>query len=425
MWGVLLKKDLTRACRKPWPYLFNLALPICITALIGLVFGPPSQGESMAKIKIAVVDHDQSIIGQLFKGALSQEESTQYIDPFFLSETNALNLLLENEVSAVLILPESFTDRFLSGEPPAPLQLIKNPAQSYYPAIAEEILRIVTEALNAITRNFSDELSLAIEAMQIKERTLPDFQLLSELVRRIGNKLEAGQYYLFPPLITYESETWKEEEQEEDSSSGMNPFAYLLPGLASMFLLFLADGSVRDLYREVGGHTLDRFRTMRYELLIFILSKMVFGMVILMISSAVLFIGGGILFGIGWREPWSLMLLTVAFCFFATALMAFLAACAQTERRADMLNVVIIFLIAFLGGSMVPVREFPGFLRDYVSPFMPNHWFISGMHQLQFGWEVNSWGWLYATLKLVVLAVLFVWLASTLFHSLLAKGMRR
>ena len=55
LWTLLIK-DLRRVWHNPWPYLINLALPLCITALIGLVFGPSTQGGGLGQIKLAVVD---------------------------------------------------------------------------------------------------------------------------------------------------------------------------------------------------------------------------------------------------------------------------------------------------------------------------------------------------------------------------------
>lgn len=56
MFWVLVAKDLKRVARNPLPLLINLAIPLAITALIGLAFGRSDQPGGLGRIKIAVVD---------------------------------------------------------------------------------------------------------------------------------------------------------------------------------------------------------------------------------------------------------------------------------------------------------------------------------------------------------------------------------
>ena len=56
MLRVLLAKDWRRALRNPLPWIINLALPLCITALIGLTFGGRSDNGALGRVRFAVVD---------------------------------------------------------------------------------------------------------------------------------------------------------------------------------------------------------------------------------------------------------------------------------------------------------------------------------------------------------------------------------
>ena len=63
MLRALLAKDLRRARRNPLPWLLNLALPILITAVIGMVFGSGSGNDnSLGRIKFAVVAADAVLV---------------------------------------------------------------------------------------------------------------------------------------------------------------------------------------------------------------------------------------------------------------------------------------------------------------------------------------------------------------------------
>ena len=113
MFGALLAKDLRRAWRNPIPWLINLALPLCITGLIGLVFGgKPDTG--LGRIRFAVVDEDNSPLTSILRGALNQREGGKYLEPVFLDRTNALRELNDDSLSAALIIPTNFTRNYLT-----------------------------------------------------------------------------------------------------------------------------------------------------------------------------------------------------------------------------------------------------------------------------------------------------------------------
>jgi len=84
-----------------------------------------------------------------------------------------------------------------------------------------------------------------------------------------------------------------------------------------MFLLFMADTAVRDIYREVEGRTFDRFRTIHHRALVFVVSKVLFAVAILCIGGTIIFVGGAAAFQITWHHPMELALLLFAYRFIA------------------------------------------------------------------------------------------------------------
>ena len=278
LWTLLIK-DLRRARHNPWPYLINLALPLCITALIGLVFGPSRKGGGIVPIKVAVVDDDDSVLGSLLRGAMNQGDFKKHLEARFLEREEALKQINDNKISAVLIIPKGFTRSYLAGDGSVALELVKNPAQSFYPAILEELLQVVVAGLNAVARNLSSDLPEWKAIIEKEGR--PDMKRIADLLVRVGDKFEKAEHYLFPPLVGYEATTRKKTKEE---GPALNIFAFLLPGMAAMFLLFLADHAIRDLYREVTARTLDRFRTLHDRLLPFIVSKVVLAMAVVVLA---------------------------------------------------------------------------------------------------------------------------------------------
>jgi len=90
MLRVLLAKDLRRAWRNPLPWLINLAIPLCITGLIGLSFGGKSDSGALGRIRFAVVDEDKTVLSDFLRGAANQGEGAKYLEPVFLDREAAM-----------------------------------------------------------------------------------------------------------------------------------------------------------------------------------------------------------------------------------------------------------------------------------------------------------------------------------------------
>jgi ABC-2 type transport system permease protein len=254
---------------------------------------------------------------------------------------------------------------------------------------------------------------------------------VADLVVQTGERIESARHYLFPPLIGYGKVKPRPEDEGNAGPSlagqaGANPVAgifwFILPGMAAMFLLFIADNAVRDLYREQRFQTLQRFRTLRHGLVIFVGAKVAFAMVILLISSLILFGGGAMVFRFHWSSPVALAVLTVAYALFAAGFMALIASLAGTEKRADTLNTIIAMGMGLVGGCMFPRDQLPAFIGSQVTPLMPTFWFADAARALQTGMAGHSW--VDATLMLTAVGLTFIGLAAWIFRQRLERGAR-
>ena len=432
---VLLAKDLRRAWRNPLPWLINLALPLCMTALIGLAFGGKSDTGALGRIRFAVVDEDDSVLTGFLRGAANQRESGKYLEPVFLERAAALRQINDNKLSAVLIIPTNFTRNYLTGGEAVSLELIKNPAESIHPAVLEELLGAVVTALNAISRNFQSEFPEWREVIEGKR----DYHQVSALIERAGDKLKSARKYVNPPLVSYERETGASEPRTGDpkpagskagaakgsaskNAPAFNLFAYLLAGMAGMFLLFLANNGMNDLHRELRQRTFERYHTLHQRLFPFIASKVVFTVVLLLFSSVVMLGGGAVIFRIHWQQPLALAALTLGYAAFAAGTMALLVSLMPDERRGTALSTIAAMALGIMGGCAFPPQNLPAFLREHVSPLLPSYWFTDTVRRLNFG-DANV-PWLLASLKLAAVSVVLIGLAAFVVRRRFKMGSR-
>jgi len=447
MLRILLAKDLRRAWRNPLPWLINLIVPLAITALIGLVFGGGAGNGALGRIRFAVVDEDQSILSDMLRGAANQKQGGEHLEPVFLDRESALKQVNANKISAVLIIETNFMRNYLTAREPVSLELIKNPAESINPAVLEELLGVVVTALNAVSRNFHSDFPEWQLALEGKE----DYHRISFLIEQAGDKLQSARRFIKPPLVSYEKPEADDEtnkaatgvaKQGSDSklATGQRPaaiekksvkpkndnmsslFAYLLLGLSAMFLLFLGQNAMTDLHRELRKRTFERFQTMHQQLWPFILGKIVFTVVILLICSTIMLGGGGLAFRIHWQNPLPLLALVASYGCFIAALFAVLVALMPDERRAGVINNIAAMGLGLAGGCMFPPRNLPQFCREHITPFMPSYWFVDTARDLQSGGGDVPWE--LALFKLVVCGVLLTALAAWLFRQKFKTGLR-
>jgi ABC-type multidrug transport system permease subunit len=257
--------------------------------------------------------------------------------------------------------------------------------------------------------------------------------------------LKAARKILFPPLISYtnQTETASVATPATDAALGeghtpgkktsaavgaakkgpaFNIFGYLLPGLVAMFLLFLGENASRDIHRELEQRTLQRFRTLHHQLYHFVASKVVFCLVFLMLASAVMLVGGGLIFHIDWRNPLAVFLLTASYCMFASGLMTLLPALLGDQRSAQALANIVAMLVGMIGGSTIPAQQLPAFLRDHVSRMLPNYWYTEAVRTVAF--DSHPGGWLMVAMKMALLGAVLMLLAVLILRRGLERGTR-
>ncbi len=417
----LLKKDLIRARRNPWVILINLALPVLITTLIAVAFGGSSSGKGIGTIKLAIIDEDNTPLSNFLRGAFEQGEAREFIDAQVMSRDEAMKQIKDDQISAAVILPKDFAVDFLEGRSELTIELIKNPAQQYYPAIVEELLGVLVEGMNAISVNFGDDLSMWVGVF--KDDELPDFLKMSQIYLDLDKRSKALKDYLSPPLIIYGEETIvsADAEEKEERNSMANVFAFMLPGMASMFLLFIADGSMRDIFKETKFRTFDRYRTMHHKLLTFIASKVISALILICLSGFILFFGSTLIFQFSWGDPLAISALVFAYAICAAGLLALCAAISRSEKRANGINITVIIGMSFMGGAYFPAKNLQPFISENISPLLPNYWLIETVRAVHF--EPGT-AWVLPVVKLAVVGLVLMVAAAALFRVQLTKGVR-
>ncbi|MBN2104619.1 ABC transporter permease [bacterium] len=372
----LIQKDIRRRIKQPAGYLILVAMPLLFALLIGLVFGPKESGESLIRVKMLIEDRDDSFASHFIANAFGNEELQNMFDVSVADSGAGRPLMDQGRASALLIIPQGFGDSLIHQNNVA-LTLIKNPSEAFAPKIAEETIQILAEGGDRLVSMAEGPLTTIRRRLDSDtEISEPEIALMGIQLYRMIRKVDN---ILFPPLITINTSTSDDSEEGSDLSS---LYAYILCGVLVMALLFSLEVLSRDFFLEQENHTLTRQRVAT-GIARFVLAKMGFVYLSGLISFVLVWMIAIPLFGI------SLSLIQVGrMALFSLVLMAglngvitMIYALAKNRNQGQSIAPAVILGFSMLGGAMVPLENFPPFIRQ-ISVVSPVYWGIDALRKI-------------------------------------------
>ncbi len=409
---ILVKKDFKRKWKNPVVILGFMLIPVLFTFIFGLVFGGQEEN-TLPRITLLVVDNDKSLISSFLTTAMSQGELKKMVELKPMeTEEEGRHLLGKGKASALLFIPDNFGKDVLDGKNVEVL-LLKNPSEQFLPLIAEEITDTTTLILSSLLSVFSEEVGTIKEFIDMDNFPDSDISALSVLVK---NRIDSISKYVFPPVISLKQETIKGEEESESISI----HGYILPGMAIMFLMFICNVVFEDILKEKETKTLLRLNVSRMSMTEFIWSKIVTSALIGMLCTFLLIGLGVVLFSIYWGNFFTVFLIVLCLNILIAGFIAFLYSFIKTELQAGAVLSSVILIMSLLGGSMIPVDNFPSFIQ-VISKLTLNYW---GLEAFRMAMKKESFTAIIPILMGMVLAgILLSLVSSRLIQNNLKKGL--
>lgn len=382
----MVEKDLRRRARAPLSTLLILAFPVIFAGLLALTFG--GGGDAVPKIRLLIEDQDDTFLSDFVVSAFSKEQAAEYFDTAKVEPGEDARARLEAEDrAAILVIPKGFSDALLAGEATS-LSLIKNPSQSILPGIAVEVTTVLADGLSSASRVLAGPLAQLRPYLTSSTGGgpgAPADAAVAQISVAANQAVARAGPYVFPPIVTFESKTAaKKGDAATAKGSGGGPmssvFLLVLPGAAVFALFSLCDQTMRDLLVEGRQKTLRRQLAGPVSAGTVIAGKALGTAAVGAIAVAVLALVGWIALPAGISLP-AFLLLALATILAATGFAAFLFAVAKGEKQGAALASVLSLLMAFTGGSFIPIQSLPGALRA-VSPFSLIYWATSGMNEI-------------------------------------------
>ena len=368
--------------KSPHAVIILLLIPFFMTGLLGLIFSPSETKNKLPKIKVLVVDKDKNIASKFLIQAFENPQMKDMFALSFVDEKRGEELISKGKASALLIIPENFSSNILENKT-SQFKLIKNPSQRFLPTIVEEFMNTFSVIVSGFVQIFAEEINgiRILTKIPMKDISIPE---IIPFLEKSKGKIIALQDYLDPLLIQLKEEL-KKKEKKESRLPGTNIFAFILPAISIMFLLFIIESFIRDIITERENRTLHRIMFSAISPLEYILAKISSGWIMGIMVYSVVVGAGFLLFNISWGNYSYLFVFTAVTCFWIASFFALLNSFFKNRNQAGAITSPIIIIFSALGGSMVQVSSMPGSFQ-VVSQFTLNYWFIQGVEKITKGY---------------------------------------
>lgn len=376
---LIFKNDCKRRLKNPYALLVLLAIPVLMTAIIGAIFAPASENK-LPKIKTLVVDKDKNIAAKFLLGAFDSPQLKDMFQVTLVDETEGKRLMTAGKASAMVVIPEKFSEHVIKAEK-SEILVIKNPSEQFLPNVVEEFMITFAVIMSGGIQVFEQELK-AIDFFMEKDIPLEQVAIpsLTPFLEQSKNKIITLKKYLSPLLIQLKNEETGEKKQE----TGVNIFSFILPGLSVMFLLFIIEMFIRDILVEREDGKWRRMMFSPLKPMEFISARVISGWIMGIAVYLVIVLLGILLFKIDWGHYGYLFIFVTATCFWIASFFALLNSFFKNRNQAGALTAPIILVFSAFGGSIISVNQLPGAFRP-VSYITLNRWFIDGVDRIRSG----------------------------------------
>ncbi len=389
---LLFQKDLLRRWRSPLGVLAMIAFPLVFSGMMALAFG--GSDDPPLRARLLLEDLDDNFAGGVMKSFLGAEQVSDFLEIVEVGEGEGLARLENDEASALLRIPAGTTEKLFDGEA-VTLELVRNPAQTILPEVAEQIAAMLAEVVSlaaGFLHRQAAELELPLGSIEdFDDLAEEDFVRLAVATR---HALSKGGSFVSEPPITLETVTLGEpqdgepneegdEDEDEDASPAVMIVLFILPGISVYSLFIIGDQMMRDVLTETQLGTLRRQlcapvtggQIIAAKVLV---TAVVAGIVLLILAAFVAVLA---------PEPVDLaafVLLSLALVLAITGFAATIYGLVSTERQGGTISAVVYLAMAFSGGSFVPLDNMPAAVRS-MAPLSPFYWGTRGFQDLLTG----------------------------------------
>jgi ABC-2 type transport system permease protein len=367
----------------------SFVLPLAFFSIFAVIFG--KQNDATPKVKVIVVDEDQSEASRDLVNGLKSESSLVVMTapaakskkappPADYTAATAEDAVKAGDAPVALIIPRGFGQHpmaFGGDQSQSSIQLLNDQSDPIAPQIVMGLLqKAAMTSMPAV---------MAEEGMDTAEKYIGGFtpeqkkvvqdglaDLRKEVAEGKVGGASSGTNDSTPGIVSVKTRAVVGENKKSPMIS------FYAAAIGVMFLLFTASGSAGALLDEAESGTLERVLSTRVTMTKLLAGKLVFNTLLAFIQLVAMFLWGWAVFKLDFFSHlpgFAVMGLCTAFAVASFGLL--LASACQTRAQLGALSTLLILIMSSVGGSMFPRFLMPEAMQK-AGLLTINAWAIDG-----------------------------------------------
>lgn len=376
-------KDLVRSSRSFFLIGMTLAAPLLITVLIYFAFGSLTSGDvALQPIQVGVLNQDllpdasplEAPIGNSIRDMFFDESVQSWISAQdFREESSALQALNRQEVGVVIIVPETFTQDFFSGNHRAPIRVLQDPTLTIAPSVVKQM---ITSMLDGIAGG-GIAYQTVNERMNAHGETLEPAMVMP-LIEVYASWYTAYQRALFHTPDTALLTTRLPAAQGETPNNLQAIMGLAMAGQIIFFSFFTGAYAMNTILEEAEEGTLARLFTTPTNRTTILMGKFLAVFLTVLLQGIILLILGALIFKIRWGNPISVGLVVIGQMFASVGLAVLLVSFIKNSKQSG----------PIFGGGLTALGMVSGLFTTNIQ--MPESFNSIGNFTPQ-GWALKAW----------------------------------
>lgn len=296
------------------------------------------------------IDINENNPEKIFFDDFLGSKDLDFIKYKIVSKEEGLNLLEDNKIIALVVLPknfvyDSYVNMYMPGRNVIEIDIIKNPNQAFIADIIDNIIRAYTNNLNLINAQKFALIDIITSNENIEFETA--FEELFE-EQKMDNNVS----------IT------KMNTNKKDTVSS---FQYYAAAIMGMFLLYTASIGGKAFLDEKKEHTMSRLTATGTKVNRMLISNFMRIMILAFIQSTIMIVYSNIVLGVNWGDTLTI-LITILLSGVAVGglgmLVSSIAIVMNNYNVVNLFEFVVVNFMALVGGSFIPIEILPKALRS-------------------------------------------------------------
>ena len=384
--------DLTRSFRSAFAIGMMVIAPLMLTGLIYFAFGSMSGGDvAMTAIQVGVVNADQLPTNSVLDAPIGDNIRSMFFDESVESwitasdhpdEASARAAVDAQEIGVAIIIPQNFTERYLSGEQDVQVLILSDPTLSIGPAVVQDMVTMMVDGVAGG--------GIAVQTIMERQQAngiQSDPAQIPSWVERYGNWYKDFQRDLFHhPDKAALVLTAPAAGESETADPLQQMMGLTMTGQMIFFAFFTGAYSMMSILREDEEGTLSRLFTTPTSRTNILAGKFVAVFITVILQGLVLMTAGHFAFGIQWGDPVPVALALTGQVVAAAGLGVLLISFVKTTKQGGPVLGGGLTVLGMLGGLFT--ANIPGGMPEafnVLANFTPQGWVMKGWNMVLAG----------------------------------------